>query len=254
MKEIQPIWNEYQIFDAHAHIGSYYDIDASLSADELNAHMKRYNVSRCAISAVTKDIPGDNDIVAQAVKKFPGKIVGLAHIDASARDKALAEIDRCLKLGLKALKLHPHYDAYMVYDSRLMFPVLEKAAKHRLAILFHTGTPPITTPIHIGFLAQHFPDVNFICGHMGLADSSFEAPEAGEMSENVFMDTTCAAASSLIERAIRRLGAERFVWGTDVPYSNFVSEFFKLLSLQIPDEDKRKILWDNPMRIYRLQK
>ena len=154
--------------------------------------------------------------------------------------------------GFQGIETASPLRTYMVYDSRLMFPVLEKAAKHRLPILIHTGTPPITTPIHIGFLAQHFPDVNFICGHMGLGDSSFEAPEAGEMAENVFMDTTCAARSGLIERAIRRLGVDRFVWGTDVPYGNFVSEFFKLISLQISDEDKQNILWDNPMRIYRL--
>jgi hypothetical protein len=249
---IQPIWKNYKIFDAHAHVGKYFDIDAALSHSELISLMDGYNVARCAISAVTKDIPGDNDLVAKAVKEFPDRIVGLAHVDPSVGDNALAEVDKCLKLGFKGLKLHPHYDAYMVYDSKLMFPLLEKAAKNKLPILFHTGTPPMTTPIHIGYLAQHFPDVNFICGHMGLADSSFEAPEAGEMAENVYMDMTAAGAHALIERAIRRLGAERFVWGTDAPYGNFVGEFFKLLSLNISDEDKKKILWDNPMRIYKI--
>lgn len=252
MKEIEPIWQDYRIFDAHAHIGSYNDINLTLLEDDLAASMKRYNVSRCAVSAVTKDIMGDNDLVGKAIKKIPEQIVGLAHIDPSAGDKALIEMDRCLKMGFKGLKLHPVYDAYMVFDSRLLFPVLEKAAKNHLPILFHTGTPPMVTPIHIGYLAQHFPGINFICGHMGLADSSLEAPEAGEMSENVYMDMTCCGASALIERAIKRLGAGRFVWGTDAPYGNFVGEFFKLLSLQIPDEDRRKILWDNPMRIYRM--
>jgi predicted TIM-barrel fold metal-dependent hydrolase len=87
---------------------------------------------------------------------------------------------------------------------------------------------------------------------MGLGDSSFEAPEAGEMADNVYMDMTCCGGEGVIERAIKRLGSGKFVWGTDVPYGNFIGEFFKLLSLQISDDDKMKILWDNPMRIYRL--
>jgi predicted TIM-barrel fold metal-dependent hydrolase len=86
---------------------------------------------------------------------------------------------------------------------------------------------------------------------MGWADSSLEAPEAGEMAENVYMDLTAASAHTYIERAIQRLGAERFVWGTDQPYLTFIGEFFKLLSLRIPDEEKRGILWQNPKRIYR---
>lgn len=252
LNAIEPVWKDYQIFDSHAHIGNYYDIDASFSADELAVHMSQYNIKRAAISAVTKDILNDNNLVAEAIRKFPERIIGLAHIDPSTGISALKEIDRCLEMGFKGLKLHPVYDAYVIFDSRLLFPVLEKAAKNRLPILIHTGTPPMSTPIHIGYLAQHFPEVNFICGHMGLGDSSYEAPEAGEMAENIYMDTSCAAAAGLIERAIKRLGTGKFVWGTDVPYGNFVSEFFKLLSLRISDEEKRAILWENPMKIYRM--
>jgi hypothetical protein len=247
---IDPVWEKYNIFDAHTHIGDYYDIDAAMSADGLITYMKEYNIRYSAVSAVTKDMYGDNNRVAEAFKKYPDQLLGLAHIDPSAGESALAEVERCLRLGFRGLKLHPHYDAYMVFDSKLVFPVLEKAAHHRLPILVHTGTPPMTTPIHVGYLAQHFPEIKFICGHMGFGDSSYEAPEAGEMAENVYMDLTAASVHSMIERAIKRLGAERFVWGTDQPYLTFIGEFFKLLSLRIPDEDKRKILWENPKRIY----
>ncbi len=110
----------------------------------------------------------------------------------------------------------------------------------------------MTTPIHIGFLAQHFPDVNLVCGHMGLADSAFEAPEAGMMAENVYFDLTATTSTTVAERAMKHLGPERFVFGTDQPYCSFEGEFFKLLSMDISDEDKRRILWDNPRRIYHL--
>jgi hypothetical protein len=89
LKEIDPIWEDYQIFDAHAHIGSYYDIDSTMSDEELLTYMERYGVKRCAVSAVTKNIEGDNDLVMTATKKLPGKIIGLAHIDPSRANKAI---------------------------------------------------------------------------------------------------------------------------------------------------------------------
>jgi uncharacterized protein len=248
---IPPIWRDYKIIDAHVHIGDYFDINARFSADDLFAHMRKYNISVAALSAVTKNIRGDNDLVAGAIRRHPAKIVGLAHIDPTAGD-ALDEIERALGMGFKGLKLHPHYDAYNVFDSRVTFKVLENAASHRLPVLIHTGTPPMTTPMHVGYLAQHFPDVNFIAAHMGLVDSSLEAVEAGRMADNIYMDMTAASVTAVIEDAILRLGEDRFVWGTDAPYLNFVAEFFKLLSLRVSDEARRKILWDNPKRIYRL--
>src|SRR5580700_3068309 len=184
VKEIPPLWEDYRIFDAHIHIGDYFDINAKFPASELFAYLDRYNISKAALSAVTKNIPGDNELVADAMKLDPGRIVGLAHIDPTSAD-ALDQTEAALSKGFRGLKLHPHYDAYMVFDSRITFPLLEKAAKHRLPVLIHTGTPPMTTPMHIGNLAQHFPDVNFIAAHMGLVDSSLETVEAGRMADNV---------------------------------------------------------------------
>lgn len=250
VREVPPIWEDYRIFDAHIHIGDYFDINAKFPASELMAYLTKYNISKAALSAVTKDIAADNELVADAMRRDP-RVVALAHIDPTAAG-APERVDRAVSQGFKGLKLHPHYDAYMVFDSRVTYGVLERAAKHRLPVLIHTGTPPMTTPIHIGLLAQHFPDVNFIAGHMGLVDSSLEAVEAGRMAENVYMDMTAASVTSILEDAVNRLGAHRFVWGTDAPYLNFVSEFFKLFSLRIPDETKRQILWDNPIGVYRL--
>jgi len=250
-KEIPALWEDYEIFDAHIHIGDYFDINASFPAAELFSYLTRYNIKKAALSAVTKDIAADNELVADALKRDASRIVALAHVDPTAAD-AIERVDRAASSGFRGLKLHPHYDAYMVFDSRITFGVLERAAKHRMAVLVHTGTPPMTTPMHIGYLAQHFPEVNFIAGHMGLVDSSLEVVEAGRMAENLFMDTTAASVTLGSEDASNRLGAHRFVWGTDAPYLNFISEFFKLLSLRVDDEVKRQILWQNPRTAYRI--
>jgi len=254
MVKIPPIWKEFKIFDAHSHLGYLYDIGKSMTGQDLVAYMERYNISYSAVSALTRNIRKDNDDVANIFRKYPDRIVPLAHVDPHlGGEEAVNEIDRCAKMGFKGVKLHPHYDGYNVYDKDLIFPVMEKASKERLPVLVHTGTPPMSLPIHIAYVAQRFPEVPIICGHMGLCDSSYEAPIAASIAENIYLDMSATNPTVIIEKTVREIGADRIVWGTDTPYLTFESEFFKLLSLNISEENMRKILFDNAMRAYRIE-
>ena len=219
-------------------------------ASELAADMKKFNVAYAAVSCLSKNIQRDNNTVANALKELPGRIIGLAHVDPSAGDEAIDEIDRCLETGFRGIKLHPYYDGYNAFDLNIVSPVLEKASKERLPVLFHTGTPPMTLPIHIGYLAQQFPDVVLICGHMGGWDSMLESIPAVRMAENVYLDTACAGAAKVVELIIKKTDPARVLWGSDVPYGNFLTEFYKLMSLDLPEEQKQMILFDNAAKVY----
>ena len=106
---IEPIWKDYDIFDAHTHIEGGivmpYDLANEFSAENLIAYMKEYGIKHVAVSALTKDFVGDNNKVAEAIRKYPGQLLGLAHIDPSRGDSAVVEMDRCLKLGFRTLSL-----------------------------------------------------------------------------------------------------------------------------------------------------
>ena len=80
-RAIPPIWEDYSIFDAHIHVGNYFDINAKFPASALFAYLSKYNIKKAALSAVTKDIAGDNALVADALKQDPTRVVALAHID-----------------------------------------------------------------------------------------------------------------------------------------------------------------------------
>ena len=71
---------------------------------------------------------------------------------------------------------------------------------------------------------------------------------------NVVVDTSGGdPESGMVEAAVSRLGARRVVYGSDAPIRHFGVTMNKVLGADIPDADKRAILWDNALRILKLR-
>ncbi|MBW1721644.1 MAG: amidohydrolase family protein [Deltaproteobacteria bacterium] len=70
--------------------------------------------------------------------------------------------------------------------------------------------------------------------------------------ENVHFDTALAAPSILAEFA-RRIGPERILFGSDVPFGTMERELQKVLSLPLGEEAKEKILGENLRRLIRME-
>jgi predicted TIM-barrel fold metal-dependent hydrolase len=56
-------------------------------------------------------------------------------------------------------------------------------------------------------------------------------------------------AAGVTEMAVRELGAERVLYGSDVPGRSFASQLAKVLGADVPDEAKRLILAGNLQRL-----
>jgi len=53
----------------------------------------------------------------------------------------------------------------------------------------------------------------------------------------------------MIEMAVRELGAERVVFGSDAPGRNFCVELSKIMAAEIEPEERNLILGGNMMRL-----
>ncbi|TWT32979.1 amidohydrolase family protein [Blastopirellula retiformator] len=51
--------------------------------------------------------------------------------------------------------------------------------------------------------------------------------------------------SGIVEMGVRLLGAERVIFGSDAPGRSFSSQLGKVLGAELPQEQKRQILYDN---------
>jgi predicted TIM-barrel fold metal-dependent hydrolase len=117
-----------------------------------------------------------------------------------------------------------------IYHVNLTGPLatrlLELARELGLVVNIHSGSE-ISHPLAIGALARRFPDVTVLMDHMGYREWTSDAIEAARDNPNLYLGTTIAAFEpSVVERAIRELGPERIVYGSNWPncYSDLAVE------------------------------
>lgn len=190
--------------------------------------------------------------------KYPN-LIGFGGVHPDEQDR-VKEIERMVnEYGLKGLKLHLCMHQFHANDKRLN-PVYEKAVKLNLPILYHTGLDPIPGmekyghPKDVGEVASLFPDLTIIMAHLG-APFYDEAQKVLENNENVFADTSVFLDLVSTRKAtslIKKIGVNRFMFGSDFPFFNPKAMLKKVLKLEIKKEEKEMILYRNAERVLRL--
>ena len=191
-----------------------------------------------------------NDNLAREVQQFPDRLIGFGTLDLKGDPQAADEVPRLVEeLGLVGIKFHPWLQAFPA-NSGLLQPVYEQAARYRLPVLFHTGTPPYAQPAQVAQWAADYPDVQFIIGHFGKL-IWLDAVRAAAEHPNVYLETSGAQVSDL-EIAVEILGEERIVFGTDLPIGGAAAGLWNLDKIQaarISDSAKARILGRNILDI-----
>jgi len=232
------------IVDAHAHIGRVNDLKSE--PETLIAEMKKSGVTKAVISPMGKDIIFDNakanSKIAEIVKRFPRKFVGFAVANPWLGSKSVLELERAIsKLGLRGLILHPELQGFQA-DDEIVDPVVEKAQRLQIPIYIPVGTPTCSTPHQLDLLAKRHPKAILIMGHMGYPDLAPYVLPVALKNSNIMLETSRVPELGLIEDAVRRLGAERVIFGSDYPYSRYELEVETVRLLNISSADREMIL------------
>jgi uncharacterized protein len=109
--------------------------------------------------------------------------------------------------------------------------------------------PLESDPTHIANLARAYPQAKIIMPHIG--GNFYYSCDVIADYPNVWTDpsgTYCE--SGMVEHAVRMLGAERIVFGSDAPGADFVNNLAKVLAADITREQQRMILADNARRLW----
>ena len=128
------------------------------------------------------------------------------------------------------------------------------AAELQAPILQHTWSkitgnlPGESTADDLAVLAARHPAASFIAAHTG---GDWEIGiRAIRATPNVTAEI-CGGdpTSGMVEMAVRELGAERVIYGSDFPGRSFASQLAKVLGAEIPEEARRLILAGNLRRM-----
>jgi len=246
------------IIDSHVHITQSNNIDGlieSASRSGIGLLMVCALGVRGYTSYPTPEaVVAANDFVLDAMKRFPDEVGGVCYVNPQYTDESLAELDRCIADGpMVGIKL---WIAAKASDPSVE-PIARKAIELDVPILQHawnkaTGNSEYeSTPADVAILARKFPELRIHMAHLygagyrGIADI---APYP-----NICVDTGGGEPeSAVLEYAVRELGAERIVFGSDAPGRGFAVQLGKVTGSDIPEEAKEMILWKNTKRVYKL--
>ena len=169
-----------------------------------------------------------NSYIIDAMRRYPGRIYGMAVLLPTAGDAALYELERCAQAGMIGLgELMPHGQGYRLSEIGLLAPIMEVVRRYSLLVMSHCSEPVghlysgkgnVSLPDIVAFL-EAFPDIRFIAAHWGGGLPFYTLmPEIQRITANVWYDT--AATVYLYDERIFRtvaslVGAERILFASD---------------------------------------
>ncbi len=231
-----------KIIDAHTHLGQWgYPFNVETNADKLIALMNEFNVEKSFCSYI------DNMLVEDAVKKYPGRIIGQAWEDPYKGQEAIDDLRYHVKeLGFKSMKLHPLINGFLPYDP-MVFPLIEEARSLNIPVFMHSGHAPYSLPWQIAQLAEDFPDVRFVMVHMGHGHGIYiqAALDVAKKLPNVYLETSGMPMANKIKEAFDTLGDDRVMYGSDIPFHDPSVELQRMKVAGLTDAQMQKLLYDN---------
>jgi predicted TIM-barrel fold metal-dependent hydrolase len=252
--------HRFRIWDDHCHLGS---VPGDTPEERMTALLRwadRLGIERLLLSQgycsqlhpTPDQFRQENDRVMRAVRRFPDRAYGSVYLSPAYPDFSVEEFNRCVRDG--PMVSIGEVEADKPCSVPEMDRIVECAASMKMPVLQHTwlkiggNEPGESTPYDVVAIARRHPDVQFVCIHTG---------GDWERGIRIIRDTKNVSAeiagsnptSGFVEMAVRELGAERVIYGSDVGGRSFASQLGKVLGADVPDSAKELILGGNLRRL-----
>ncbi len=261
----------YDIIDCHCHIypekitekavagiESFYDyryrgFDGSVTTmlhNGINSGVKHYVIFSVATSP--KQVSSVNRFIAGNVTENKGLFIGLGTLHPDS-ENLQADFQELVSLGLRGVKLHPDIQQIAVDDERMKS--IYRLCSGKLPVLLHTGDYryDYSNPDRMKRVLEEFPDCTFIGAHFGGWSVWDEAAEKLSSYPNFYVDTSSTFSDISAEKVrelIGRYTADKILFGTDYPLGDSSKELSVLERIVGSEEDLRKILYENAVKLF----
>lgn len=253
-----------RIWDLHCHLPAE-RIPGKTLAEQIESALEiagRVGIEKLGLflrTGKSEGIGSDGEIL-HALTKYQGRVFGFLWCRLFEQKSSIDLLQRWVGDGpMIGMKLggdsgicnKPEYD-----------PVFEKAISLKAVIYVHTwiklgGSPPHPgggnlpeepEPRHLVETAARFPDYPMICGHTG-GDWERGIREV-RGSKNLLMELGGGyPTAGQVEMAVRELGAERVIYGSDITGRGFASQLGKVQGAAVPPLAKTLIFSENLHRL-----
>lgn len=266
----------YKIFDIHTHIypeaiaekavtnlNHFYNFvcEGKGTLPDLTESSQEAQVSGCLLLGVAtneKQVSRVNEYLAQACRENSTKefrLLALACVHQETKDMPHL-VDEIEEMGLRGFKIHPDIQGVNIDDERL-FPLYE-SIEGRMPICFHMGDDredyQFSTIERLLSVKKRFPKLEVLAAHFG-GYRTWEKSHLLAEYDDIWFDASSALWAMTPERAtelVHELGADRILFGTDYPVAYAKSELERFFALDLNENERRAILYDNAARFLAL--
>ncbi|HZP42733.1 MAG TPA: amidohydrolase family protein [Candidatus Binatia bacterium] len=203
---------------------------------------------------------GDNEAVAKAMNRFPGRIYGQYHADPTHVMKAVRELEHYVRsCGFVSLRIEPFLWRKPPTD-RTYYPLYAKAVELDVTFQTQVGeTGPLYPsetgrPLYIDEVALDFPELRIVCGHIGIPWTE-EMLGVAFKHANVWIDTSARVPKHWPEsfvKFLRTYGKDKVCFATDYPLLQWERVLPEVDAMALPPDVQRRFLRDNAVRAFKL--
>ena len=237
------------IIDCHCHAGKGdgltgpWDTDASL--DTYLPRAEQAGITRTVLfPAFHSDYRVANREVATLVAGRPDRFLGFAFVHAERDAGRVREMvgEAVKRYGFRGIKVHRH-------DARISREVCQAAREYSVPVLYDAMGEVSVAEL----LAAEYPDVDFVFAHMGSFADEWRAQMALidplTRHANIYADTSGIRRFDLLQSAVRRAGAEKFLFGSDGPWLHPGLELAKVTALGLRAAERTLVLGGNLLKL-----
>jgi predicted TIM-barrel fold metal-dependent hydrolase len=248
-----------KVIDAHNHLNyrsrsTWREDDRKLieAADKLGIDQLCCSILPPERPTTLEGFRNCNRWLAEAIQRFPGRVLGYCFVNPGYRQEALEEVKRYVgDHGFIGVKL---YNDYLITEPVLR-PILELAASMKIPILQHAGhtswlsvpQPRISDAGHIAEAARQYPETTIICAHIcGGGDWEWSIKALRDAKSVCFDTSGSVIDEGTVEMAVKTLGADRVLFACDLSMTASVG---RLRGADISEADRAKLFGGNMQKI-----
>lgn len=273
---MKPLHN-YRIIDTHTHtypeaisekacrnLAAFYDfiVHSAGTYNDLEAQAKENGVCGFLLFSVATNahqVPKVNNSIAELTKLSQShgfETIGFAGMHQDYPDFA-GEIDRCIEMGLRGVKIHPDIQEIDIDDER-MLRLCEILVDRDIPLFLHMGDDRpkyrYSEPKKLAKVLDIFPTLNVVAAHLGGYKAWHEAEQYLWGHPRVWYDCSSAlwAMDEIeAERIIRGCGVDRVMFGTDYPVYTLRDYIDLFMKINFTESEREDIFYNNAKRFFK---
>lgn len=217
---------------------------------------ENYGVSKVLISSLGGYYPDEEEIsrlnsaTFQFMKEEPSVIKGYCYVNPR-NPNALDVLKRGIEdYEMSGMKL---WVATFCDDPRV-FPLIEQCIDYRVPVLIHTfykvigQLPYESRGSNVAALAARYPEAKLLMAHMGA--NCLRELKPIRPYRNVSVDTSGSIFHrDDIDYAKKMLGADRIVFGTDMPGISFLLNYGQIEEADLTPKENKAVFSGNALRL-----